>query len=183
MKNLFKSACVASLMLAAAPIHANQIFDFSFNSPDIHTSGQLFTSDLIGNTYTILGISGTIDGIEIGGIAPPGSLGVNPNFSPDNLLFATGSLLDIGGFIINPKNDPTSPTAHAPVQIQQSLFVASTNPNEFFYQGNFGGFPQQGSFTATLATPAVPLPATVWLFGSALLAGLGSMRKKSILGL
>jgi hypothetical protein len=168
-----------ALLLGTAPAHASLLWDFTYSgvggNGDNIASGTLTTTALTGTFYTITGITGTIDGFPIAGIAPAGSGGP----ATDNELFSIGPLLDAGGFIIEPGSLPSVGigVAHAPEQIQ--LDTALSTAGHPVYDAALPGIEvfSTGTFTATLVPSAVPEPAAVGLFASGLLA-LGMLRRR-----
>ena len=90
-------------VLAPASASAALLWTFSYTSVDPGTFvvGELITDTLVpdlvnGDYYRIIAVSGTRNGVPIGGIVPPGSLGGN-----DNKLLAIPPavvLLDSAGF-------------------------------------------------------------------------------------
>jgi hypothetical protein len=96
MRNLKSLALIAAgttalTLTAGRPAHALQLFNFSYSAGSISANGTLTTTDFdpIANNYTITGITGTRNGVNIAALLPPGTY---PTFLPppnDNLLTAT----------------------------------------------------------------------------------------------
>jgi hypothetical protein len=179
-----QAIAVAALIAATAfavPAHATLRWDFTYSGVGSNgnntATGVLTTTDLInGAYYSITGISGFIDGVSIAGIAGVGS-GITP-FLTDNKLFATGPLLDTGGFIVEAAAPQGFGSVHAPEQIQLDPFVHSIEPPPVFDAALPGdGVFSTGSFAATQIPVAEP--TAVGMLGSGLLAvGLLRLRRR-----
>jgi hypothetical protein len=165
------------MLASTAPSFANQIFDFSFSSGNLDATGELITSDLSGNAYNIVGITGFINGAAITGIEPAGS-SITPAFPADNTLFATGALVDSGGFIIQSDGFLVNSVVQTQAQIQQSPLEASSLPGVFVYDDHIQSSYTVGSFSVSPAP--VSLPASAWLFCSALISWLGWLKRKGV---
>ncbi len=103
MRVSLQLACIAVLMAAATPAFAGH-FLFTLSGSGFSASGTLTTDDssglpnaypcvgcVTGLGYLVTGISGSINGDAITGVAPLGSIAGN-----DNRLFTTAPFLDWG---------------------------------------------------------------------------------------
>lgn len=156
------TAGTAALTLGtSSPAQALQFFNFSYSGTGISASGTLTTSDFdtITNTYTITGITGTRNGINIAALLPPGTYPTVFALPNDNILTAA-----------------LSPT------IQGFSFQDANGLNVNVYQ-EFGFFDLVGGITNFTPTPVnlsitpTPIPTPALLPG---LVGLGAaaLRKR-----
>jgi hypothetical protein len=108
---------------------------------------------------------------------PPPSGGWSKTYTSDNLLsFDNDSLIFL---------DDGNPAFHWELELnfQSSLTntggtISLVSSYEVAYDPNGGGYLERGVNSGVITSiPAVPIPAAVWLFGSAL-AGLGWIRRK-----
>ena len=139
-------------------------YDFTFTGPGISGEGVLTTSGAIdpaapfGGGYDILGIDGTIDGDPI--LAVVGTTGV-PVISADGFFIYDN--------VYYPAN-VTSP-AGAYFDIDGLLFKTAVDEYNLYYDGDYIDYAYDGNGTVVSFTDSsVPEPATLVLFGTALLA-------------
>lgn len=100
------TAGTAALTLGtSSPAQALQFFNFSYSGAGISASGTLTTSDFdtSTNTYTITGITGTRNGINIAALLPPGTYPTGFAQPNDNILTAALSPT-IQGFSFQDEN-------------------------------------------------------------------------------
>lgn len=158
---------IAAAITLCIPAHANNLlWNFSYtggtfpnygpnyDQPDVIT-GQLTTTgfDSMNNDYTIIGITGLDNGSPITGLDPAGGY-------TDNLLFASGTLLDFNGF---------SFTTAAGNDI--NLYFNASNGYYWDWYDHGTTIVQNGTFVASPAT-AAPEPSTLMSIGAIfLLAG------------
>ena len=95
----FATSNIALLMAIGATSATADTFNFSYSSPTDTASGVLTTDpyDLSTNSYSIAGIIGTRDGVNIDSLVPP-EPSLNSFAGNDNLLLAGTPQLDTNGF-------------------------------------------------------------------------------------
>lgn len=103
MWNRMASAGLLALALgwSAAPAQAALLWNWSYGGGGISASGTFTTGDTPDGAgfYSIVGITGSRNGVSITGLHPAGSpIPGNAPFAVDNLLSATGSQLKADGF-------------------------------------------------------------------------------------
>jgi hypothetical protein len=96
---MLTAAILAMAIVWTTPCSANQLFAFDYSLPgsgptpmSVTASGYFATTDLSAGSYTITGVWGTWNGLEITGISDPGTFGNN-----DNLLNSTEPFFDGSG--------------------------------------------------------------------------------------
>jgi hypothetical protein len=147
------SALAALCAAASASAAHATVYSFSYSDGVNTASGDLTTTG-VGSPFTMVGITGSFDGISITGVAPDGTCCSSP--ANDNLIYISVGTpyLDLSGigFYI---------TGGTAVNIYHDV------PG-YYEQASDGGFGGPGIFTLT----AVPEPST-WAMMLLGFAGLG----------
>jgi len=98
MRRLYRTILLASATVLAGALtsaHAGYLyFSYAYTGVGTASAGILTTDDVLTDGhYTIVGIQGTRNVSNIDGLLDPGAFGAN-----DNLLFPTGTFVDVPGF-------------------------------------------------------------------------------------
>ncbi len=152
---------------------AASTFNWTVNIPIIGGfstgSGQLEAQDIVSTGfdgaytgYLLTSITGTYAGQAITGLADLNTVGTN-----DNLINTSDKLLDYDGIAFTLAATPTG---------YDSNLINVWNTFSTGYTDNG----QSGSSASgfTLTPSAVPIPAAIWMFGSALVGLVGFGRRK-----
>jgi hypothetical protein len=169
----FARACAIAALagLAAASVaHANT-YDFTFTQGTFTAAaGTIITSDTAGSDggFTVIGISGVIQGNAIQGLDQPGAeLFVN---NPSQLLDENGIFIDVpNAFLASPFN-----IFFSPEDLGDPVGVVNYQLGTPFF-GSLGGDFQ---ITPAVATGAVPEPST-WLLMIAGIGGVGLVLRRA----
>lgn len=161
----FQSAASASVIWnfsfsGTLNVPYNPFYASNPNGP-LNGSGQLITTDLGGNVYSVTDIIGTYNGMTMS-LIPAGGYAGN-----DNLLFAAGPFyLDGSGLSFMAGGD----------SINWYRGVQSSY-NEAFDDAQYE-ISTNGIFTISPAQVAVPEPSSIFLFGAGLLGLFGRRKRK-----
>ncbi len=142
----------------AAPID----FLFDYVGPGITASGDFTTDgDLVGGAYTVVGITGSRNGVTISGLVAPGG----PNFGNDNKLSPTNPFVDGSGisFLAGGTEFNLATSASSSFQCQGTI------------EGGGASNPNCGPFNPVRLTVTQLTPVSVPEPGSAALIGLGML--------
>jgi hypothetical protein len=172
---------IAFASLPSAPVLADT-FTFSYdgfvNVPGSNVSGSgQFTAVPTGtaNVYQITAISGTVDGMTIAHILPPGSYADGPVLANDNLLHSSGGSysLDVDGvaFLLTNGQDFALFQTTDGSAYKEEFFAIFNGP------GTSGPL---GDWQITdISTSAVPEPESLGLFGTGTIGLLSLLRTRS----
>jgi len=160
-----------ALVVASASASAAS---FSFNFTDGTNAGNfsLNTTNIsVGTEWATTGTLNVTGGVDTGtytlvALGPTSTTPSPGAFSADNVVYTAGNpYLDNSGLLF------ATDTSGTPIQI--NIFGNGTNPYSFWSWEN-GGY--KGSDNVTLT--ATPIPAAIWMVGSALAGAFGFMRRK-----
>lgn len=170
MKSKIMFAAVAALLASTAPASA-AVFNWTYTGTitsggaAVNSAGTITTTDTTSTVagrqaYTVTGITGTRNGVDITGLAPafPTIFG-----GADNFLFVTGLPFTDLGVSFSLANGTFA-----------NLFLDDVSTGEYFatnLAGSTGRTNAIGVFTYSAANAAVPEPAT-WAM---MLLGFGAM--------
>jgi hypothetical protein len=105
MKRRLAAMAALLVVLGSTSAYANTIFDFSItNSTTGTASGQFITTDVVNGQYTVLDVTGFVNGAAITGALGPGSYGSNDNQvfdAPNAPVDSAGVAFSAGGLSYN----------------------------------------------------------------------------------
>jgi hypothetical protein len=196
---------VAVLLLGWSAVNAAQVvLDFNELSETVETFDPIGSSTQLANGFQISAIGSEGVWINFAQGAPPGTdqvaAGINPNGGSITLSRNDGAAFDLLSFVFTADNAEQYPNGSFSIsgvqvggiindpQVFGSYELAGYNWDTYLAGGNFdeitsltiaySGLSAGGFYFDNVVVNAVPIPAAVWLFGSAL-AGLGWIRRKS----
>jgi hypothetical protein len=188
MKNQLKTILVGAILLlfmqtaqAVPMVGADQDFGVVGFGSDFKT-GVLPDIDnnlnILWFKFTLAGLAGPVNV----SLDTAGSTFVDPDGDDDTLL----ALYDINGDILGQNDDCTSggPLYFSclDVSLDNGMFFAGiTNLDGEFFDNFLATTTEgDGNITLNLTVGAVPVPAAVWLFGTALIGFVGMSRRTSV---
>jgi PEP-CTERM motif len=144
-------------------------FDFNFSfTGDISGSGTFVAERKLLSEYLIVGVTGSVDGVTIASLLPPGTYPLPQPGANDNLLFYS----------------PTATVPHFSLDGVSFEDTAGNDINLYFEDSSYnvieGPAFSTVSFTLDAPKPAnvTPEPATLVLIGTGAMGSLGMVRRR-----